>query len=365
MSQENSAPLLVTKTFLPPLEEYVAHLKDIWDAGQVTNIGPKTRELESLVARYFGAKHALLVTNGALALQLALRALPRKGKVITTPFSYVATLNSVIWEGFEPVFADISEDSCCLDPEKVEELITEETVALLPVHVYGNACDTENLQRMASDSGISLIYDAAHTFGSTLNGTPLVRYGDVSILSFHATKLFHSVEGGAIITDNTELYDRLNWMHTFGHQGDQYFGLGLNGKMSEFHAAMGLCNLPRVSNFLEQRKSAHEHYDRLLFPSTNFRKPLQAAGLQHNYAYYPVIFENESQCLRVIEVLKKRQIFPRRYFFPALNTLPHVPYTACPVAESVSRRVLCLPLSATIGPDDIERTAAGVLEGSA
>jgi dTDP-4-amino-4,6-dideoxygalactose transaminase len=275
------------------------------------------------------------------------------GSIVTTPFSYVATTNAIIWEGFQPVFADIDEKSCCISPQEIKRVIRADTKAILPVHVYGNACQTEEIGEIGREFGIPIIYDAAHAFGSTLHGKALCSFGEVSALSFHATKLFHTVEGGALVTNNDALFEKLNWMHTFGHQMDHYYGLGTNGKMSEFHAAMGLCNLPRVPEFIAQRKKRCMWYDARLFPSRYLRKPEHHAGLSYNGAYYPVIFDTAELCSEAMKRLNERHIFPRRYFWPSLNLLPHVTPQSCPVSESISRRVLCLPLSVSLEEDDI------------
>lgn len=346
-------PLLVTKTFLPPLEEYVTQLRDIWNTGQITNIGPKKQELEEKIRQFLGVKHVLVVNNGAMALHLALRSLEPGGSIVTTPFSYVATTNAILWEGFQPIFADIDEKSCCISPHEIKRVIRPDTKAILPVHVYGNACETEEIAEIGHEFGVPVIYDAAHTFGSKLHGKALSSFGEVSVLSFHATKLFHTVEGGALVTNNEALFEKLNWMHTFGHQADHYFGLGTNGKISEFHAAMGLCNLPRVPEFIAQRKTLCLLYDARLFPSGYLRKPEQHAALSFNGAYYPVIFDTAERCSEAVKRLNERQIFPRRYFSPSLNLLPHVSPQSCPVSESISRRVLCLPLSVSLEEDDI------------
>ena len=346
-------PLFVTKTFLPPIEEYISHVRDIWESGKITNIGEKNRLLQKELAAFLGVKHILPVTNGTLALQLSIKALGLKGEILTTPFSYVATLNSIIWEGCTPVFVDIDEETCCISAEHIEASITENTVAILPVHVYGNACDVVKIDALGKKYGLAVIYDAAHTFGVDLNGQSLLSYGDISTLSFHATKLFHTIEGGAIVTNNTELFEKLTWMHTFGHQGDTYFGLGTNAKLSEFSAAMGLCVLPNVPDLIAYRKWAHSVYDDLLFPHHSLRKPIFDESATRNYSYYPLIFETEQQTLEMLSRLKEYEIAPRRYFWPSLSKLPQVEYQSCPVAEALCERVVCLPLSHEISEADI------------
>jgi dTDP-4-amino-4,6-dideoxygalactose transaminase len=342
----------VTKTFLPPMEEYVAQLERIWASGQLTNNGPLLRELEQKLRDYFGVKHLFLVANGTIGLQIALKALDIKRKVITTPFSYVATTGAVLWENVTPVFADINSRDYCIDPDRVEALIDQDVEAILAVHVYGNACDVVALEEIARKHEIKVIYDAAHAFGSRLNGESLVACGDVSVLSFHATKLFHTVEGGAVITDDDEVARKIRLHRAFGHIRDDYFTLGINGKNSEFHAAMGLCVLPHIPKLLSLRKSVSQEYDRLIEGLPITRPQSSIDGFEYNHAYYPVLFPAEEQLLAAKELLEKKDIVPRRYFYPALNRLPYLEGEPCPVAEDIAARVLCLPLSHEVTPED-------------
>jgi dTDP-4-amino-4,6-dideoxygalactose transaminase len=335
----------VTQTFLPPLEEYVTQLRKIWASGQLTNNGPLLRELEQKLKEYLQVKHLFLVANGTLGLQIALRALGVSKKVITTPFSYVASTGAILWEHATPVFADINPHDFCIDPEKVEAAIDADTEAILAVHVYGYACDVAALEDIARRHRIKVIYDAAHAFGSTLRTKPLAAYGDVSVVSFHATKLFHSVEGGVVVTDDDEVARKLRLHRSFGHIGDDYLAVGTNAKNSEFHAAMGLCMLPRVSELIALRKTLSEQYDHLLAQLPLTRPQPVATGLNYNYAYYPVIFPTEAALLGAKKALEMADIVPRRYFFPSLNRLPYRLGEPCPVSEDVAARVLCLPLS--------------------
>jgi dTDP-4-amino-4,6-dideoxygalactose transaminase len=245
----------VTKTFLPPLEKYIEYLDEIWKTNHITNHGKFVLQLEKELKYYFNVKHLFLVNNGTIALQIALKALQIKGKIITTPFSYVATTSSLVWEGFEPVFADVDENSFCLDPDKIEEQITPEVKAILATHVYGNPCDVEAIAGIAGKYNLKVLYDAAHAFGVRYKGNSLLSYGDIATISFHATKLFHTAEGGAIITNNDELAHKISYMRNFGHNGPEHFwGIGINGKSSELHAALGLCILPEVNNLIKRRK---------------------------------------------------------------------------------------------------------------
>lgn len=334
----------VTKTYLPPLEEYHEYLKGIWDRGWITNNGPLVLELEDRLKKYLGVKYVFFVSNGTIALQVSIKALNITGEIITTPFSYVATTSSIVWEGCKPVFADIDRDTLCLNPKLIEEKITSNTSAILATHVYGNPCDTVSIQSIASKYKLKVIYDAAHAFGVQSAGKSLLASGDISTLSFHATKLFHTVEGGAIVTNDDELAQKISYMINFGHDGpENFFGLGINGKNSEIHAAMGLCLLPKMGELIKRRKTLSLLYNQLLVHAS-FKRPIISYGTVYNYAYYPLIFSSEEVMLKVIAALNSKDIFPRRYFYPALSTLSYVDKQHMKVAEDVSRRILCLPL---------------------
>lgn len=350
----------ITRTYLPPLQDYVAQLEKVWASGHVTNNGPLVRQLEAELKAYLGVRHLFLTANGTLGLQIALKSLGIGGKVITTPFSYVATTGSLLWEKCTPIFADIDPDDLCIDPDKVEAAIDDDTQAILAVHVYGRACKVEALGDIARRRGLKIIYDAAHAFGSVLNGRALASYGDVSVLSFHATKLFHTVEGGAVITDDDELARRIRLHRAFGHIGEEHFTLGINAKNSELHAAMGLCLLPRVSDFIALRRQIYGQYDALLAGLPLQLPRTASAGLEYNHAYYPVLFPSEAALLAARSLLEAHDIVPRRYFHPALNRLPYCQGKPCPVAESVAARVLCLPLSHEVTPE-IQQTIAQLL----
>jgi dTDP-4-amino-4,6-dideoxygalactose transaminase len=336
----------VTKTFLPPLEEFNVYLREIWASSFVTNQGPLARQLESNLIKALNIAHLSFVNNGTIALQIALKALNISGEVITTPFSYVATTSSIAWEGATPIFADIDEHTLTLDPHSVESRISNNTQAILATHVYGNPCDVEALEKIALKHKLRVIYDAAHCFGVKFKNKSILSYGDVSTLSFHATKLFHTIEGGAVVTADAVLAHKFNYLRNFGHSSPESFeGLGINGKASELNAAMGLCLLPRVPEFIFRRKSLTNLYDQQLpFDSGAIKKPLIRPETDYNYAYYPIIFKNEDLLNKAVLHLNKHQIFPRRYFFPSLSSLPYVNTTHTPIADSISRRVLCLPL---------------------
>ena len=334
----------VTKTFLPPLEEYVRHLEKIWTSGQITNNGGLLKELELRLKEFLDVKHLFLTANGTLALQIALRAMGIKGKVITTPFSYVATTGALLWEHCEPVFVDIDPQTYCIDPRKIEEAITPETEAILAVHVYGYACDVKAIDAIALRHNLKVLYDAAHTFGARLNGRSLASYGNAAALSFHATKLFHTVEGGAVVTEDDELARKMRLCRAFGHIGDDYFSIGINAKNSELHAAMGLCILPRVPEIIAFRRELSSAYDRHL-QDIPLVRPKGGVGLDHNFAYYPIVFPSETSLLEAKGAMEAAGFIPRRYFYPPLNRLPYRRGESCPVAEDISARVLCLPLS--------------------
>ena len=352
----------VTKTYLPPLDEYIGYLQRIWASNQLTNNGPLVRELEANLKEYLGVKHLFFVSNGTIALQIAIKALGLQGEIITTPFSYVATTSSIVWEGCSPVFVDIDPETLNLNPDLIEAAITPRTSAILAVHVYGHPCDVERIQAVADRYGLKVLYDAAHAFGVRYRGESLLVHGDISTLSFHATKLFHTVEGGALVTNDDEIAHRIAYMRNFGHRGaEDFWGLGINGKNTEFHAAMGLCVLPKVPELIRKRREISELYDRLLDGLGLFR-PRMMDHTIYNYAYYPVVFPSEESLLLTREALNAEQIYPRRYFYPSLDTLDYTDAASSPVAGDIARRVLCLPLSHSLDRESVQRVALGVSE---
>jgi dTDP-4-amino-4,6-dideoxygalactose transaminase len=346
----------VTKTFLPDQEQYIQYVREIWDRGYVTNNGPLVKELEAKLKEYLGVEHFYFCTNGTVVLQIAIKGLGVKGDIITTPFSYCATSNAILWENCTPIFVDIDSHTFNINADLIEQAITPTTTAILATHVYGNPCDVEKIEEIAKRHDLKVIYDAAHAFGVNYKGRSLLSYGDVSTCSFHATKVFHTTEGGALISNHPELHNEFHLLRAFGHQGDEHYHYaGINGKNSEFHAAMGLCNLPHVKDIIAARKGIFEWYDGLLNWDI-LSKPLLAEGLDYNYAYYPVVFPNEAAMKVVLEALAKEDITPRRYFFPSLNTLPFMPqYVPCPVSEDISVRVLSLPLYVGLAQEDVDR----------
>ena len=334
----------VTKTFLPPQKEYNAILKRAWDKNWITNRGVLVQELETSLKKYLGVKHIIATTNGTLPLQIAIKALELKGEIITTPFSYVASTAAIVWENCTPVFVDINPDYLTIDETKIEAAITSKTTAILATHVFGNPCKVEAIEAIAKKHHLKVIYDAAHSFGVNYKGKSIFDYGDVSTCSFHATKLFHTGEGGAMFANNTDLQHKLFYSHNFGHKGPlDFYGLGINGKISELQAAMGLAVLPYMENILAERKKVVDFYNANL----NFSKlnPLKIRdNTVWNYSYYPVIFESEAQLLKVERALNDKDIYPRRYFYPSLNTIDYVKGQSMSISESIASRILCLPL---------------------
>lgn len=346
----------VTKSFLPPLEQYVGYLKGIWEREHLTNHGPLVNELEDKLRAYFGVKHFFFVNNGTIALQIAIKALDIKGEVITTPFSYVATTSCIVWEQATPVFVDIDPLTFTIDPSKIEAAITSKTSAILATHVYGIPCNVDAIKVIADKYGLKIIYDAAHAFGVKYNDTSILNNGDISTLSFHATKLFHTVEGGGITTNDDELAHRISYMRNFGHKGqEEFWGLGINGKNSEFHAAMGLCIFSKMEEILINRKILSETYDRYLHEmNLAVHRPLLPKGISYNYAYYPVVFESEKQLITIKESLNAASIYPRRYFYPSLSKLPYLTSShRMEISESIAERILCLPLYHDLSVDAI------------
>ena len=347
----------VTKSFLPPFEAYTKLLEGVWSRAHLTNNGPLLMELEEKLKDYFGAKHFAFLNNGTSAIQIAIKGLGITGEVITTPFSYVATTSAIVWENCEPVFADIDKNSLTIDANLIEPLITKKTTAILATHVYGIPCDIEGIEKVAKKHSLKVIYDAAHAFGVNYKGKALVNYGDASTLSFHATKLFHTTEGGGIIANDEQVAHRFSYMRNFGHKGQEdFWGVGINAKNSEFHAAMGLCVLPYIEEIIKKRQELSELYDELLIDKgLAITRPLVPQGTEYNYAYYPVLFESEAALLGVRDSLNAEYVYPRRYFYPSLSNLNYVKKYAVPVSDDVSRLVLCLPLYYELENDQVKR----------
>lgn len=354
----------VTEPFLPPLEEYVEYLRGIWERNWLTNQGPLVKEFEQKLQTYHQLTMPVhCVTNGALGLQIALKALGVQGEVITTPFSYVATTACPLWEGCSVKFADIEPDTLTIDPKAVEAAITPQTEAILATHVFGNPCDVEALDAIGAKHGLAVIYDAAHAFGVRYKGKSILEYGDASMVSLHATKLMHSVEGGFIVAKDPAVSEKMEWMRRFGHKGSEaFYGVGTNAKMSEFHAAMGLCCLNHIGEILVKRKAICDKYDSKLFShqlsntSNQLSSIAYREGASRNYAYYPVILESEEVLLATIKRLESKGIFARRYFYPALNQVDELIEIGAPTlaTQGVASCILCLPLADSMDTVEIQ-----------
>jgi dTDP-4-amino-4,6-dideoxygalactose transaminase len=348
----------VTKTFFPPIDEFKAHVDRIWENKWLTNNGDLLKTLTEELQRYLGVEYIIPMTNGTLPIQIALNAWADQGEVITTPFSYVATTSSIVWEKCTPVFVDIHPGYLTIDESKIEAAITAKTTAILATHVYGNPCDVEAIELIAKKHNLKVIYDAAHCFGVTFKEKSIFSYGDVSTCSFHATKLFHTGEGGALICQNPEVFHEMFYRHNFGHNGTlEFHGIGINAKMNELQAAVGLSVLPYISEIIKLRQSVCETYDQLL-DWDRINKLQIRLGTSWNYSYYPVIFSSESKLLEVETVLNENGIVPRRYFYPSLSTLPYVkPNKELLVSDDIAPRVMCLPLYHGLENEDLKRIA--------
>lgn len=354
--------ITVTKTKLPSLEKYNQYLKKIWKANWVTNDGQLVQTLEKKLEEYLGVKNLILVTNGTLALQLPIKALGLKGEVITTPFTFAATTNVIIWEGLTPIFANIDPQTFNLDPDDVERKITPHTSTIIPVHVYNNPCAVEKLQKIATKYKLKIIYDAAHAFGVKHKNQSILNFGDVSTLSFHATKVFNTIEGGAIITKDKKIYEKLRLLRNFGieHNGDSVMP-GINAKMNEFQAAMGLCNLGLVKGQIKKRKQLYQLYKRNLsdIPGIQFQRIVTP---DYNYSYMPVLFLNKETRDNIYNKLASQDIYPRKYFYPLTSNLKHLSGVVTQsvrdelsVTNSIADRIMCLPLYGDLKNNDVKR----------
>lgn len=338
-------PIYVTQPSLAPLDEYNNYLSAIWESGILTHNGPLVRQLERDLRAKLNLEHFAIVLNGTIAIQMAIKALELKGEIITTPFTWVATVSAIKWEGCQPVFCDINPETLNIDEEKIEGLITEHTVAIMPVHVFGTACNVERIGEIAKKYNLKVIYDAAHAVGTKYKGRSVLSYGDISATSLHATKLFNTGEGGACIAQSKELEDKLQRIRFFGHdETKDIVEDGFNGKMTEIHAALGLANLKYFDEVLADRKRKYMRYVDLLkdTPGIRFQK---IESDETNYSYFPIIFDSEQTLLEAEALLNKSNIYPRRYFYPSVNTYTKiVTYQPTPISEDISKRILCLPL---------------------
>jgi dTDP-4-amino-4,6-dideoxygalactose transaminase len=334
----------VTKTFLPDYQLYSSYLKRAWDAVWLTNRGELTLELEAKIKEKYSINHIIITNNGTIPIQIALKLLGNQGEIITTPFSYVATTSAIIWENCKPVFVDIHPELLTIDETKIEAAITPKTTAILATHVFGNPCHVEAIEKIAKKHNLYVIYDAAHCFGVTYNGNSIFNYGDISTCSFHATKIFHSGEGGAMFCNDDKLFHKLYYSHNFGHNGPvDFHGLGINAKISELQSAMGLSVLDNLDFIFDERRNVVEFYlKNLNFDNVTTMKIREKT--EWNYSYFPVIFQSEEELLNAQKRLNEAEIFPRRYFYPSLNTIDFVNGASMPISESIASRILCLPL---------------------
>jgi len=347
----------VTKTFLPPIADYMAQVERAYKNAWLTNRGELVRELEQKVSDFLGLSETKMIcmNNGTVPLQIALKVLANGGEVITTPFSYVATTASIVWENCTPVFVDIHPEYLTIDEQLIEAAITDRSTCILATHVFGNPCNIEEIDRIAKKYGLYVIYDAAHCFGVTYKGKSIFEYGDVSTCSFHATKLFHTAEGGAVFCKDEQLFHRLFYSHNFGHNGPlDFHGLGINGKISELQAAMGLAVLPYLENIVQNRKEITEKYLDLL-KGTGFNKMKLREDTTWNYSYFPIICSTEENLLQIELALNMSNINGRRYFYPSLNTLNYVENKTLEISQNIAKKILCLPLYHDLELETVER----------
>ncbi|CVI73542.1 dTDP-4-amino-4,6-dideoxy-D-glucose transaminase [Clostridiales bacterium CHKCI001] len=358
-----SHPIYVTKPYLPPKEEYEKYLDQIWSSNILTNMGSLHNQLEQRLQEILEVPYAMLFTNGHLALETLLQALDLHGEVITTPFTFVSTCHAIVRNGLTPVFCDIRKEDYTIDPEKIEACITEKTTAIVGVHVYGNPCDIEAINRIAKKYNLKVIYDAAHAFGEKVSGIGIGNFGDGSIFSFHATKVFHSVEGGAVVIKDLDMGYKMHQLRNFGITGEEKIsGIGLNAKMSEFHAAMGLCNLNHLQELIQKRKERVLYYEKLLGQIPEVILSKRREEVEYNYAYMPIVFEDSESGqirYRVCNALNKEKIYPRKYFYPLLSQCGcyegKFEIQETPIALQISDNVLCLPLYPDLAFEEIEK----------
>jgi dTDP-4-amino-4,6-dideoxygalactose transaminase len=343
----------VTKSFLPPIDDYMAQVQRAYNNSWLTNRGELVVELEEKLKAYLGVSNILITNNGTIPLQIALKLLGKCGEIITTPFSYVATTAAIVWENCTPVFVDIHPEYLTIDETKIEAAITDKTTCILATHVFGNPCNVEEIERIAKKHNLKVIYDGAHAFGVKYKGKSIFDYGDISTCSFHATKLFHTGEGGAIFCKNPDLAHQIYYSHNFGHNGPlEFHGLGINGKISELQAAMGLAVLPHMHQILSERKRVVEFYSTHL-EFDLISRPELIKDVEWNYSYYPILLDSEQLLLNVQTALQNKGIIPRRYFYPSLNTLPYIQSETLLYAESCSSRIICLPLFGDLTTDEL------------
>ena len=349
--------IYVTMPTLAPLEEVNELMKDIWDSGIMTHNGPLVQRFEKEVCEYLKVPNMVSCCNGTLALQMAIKALGVQGEIITTPFTFIATVSSIMWEHCTPVFVDIDPETLNIDPKKIEERITCHTVAIMPVNVFGNNCDFEAIDVVAKAHNLPVIYDACHSVGATYKGESVFKQGDISVTSFHATKMLNTAEGGGVFTQNKEFDEKLRRIRFFGFENHaDIVEDGFNGKMTEVHAAVGIANLRYLDAALADRKEKYARYKEIL--SQNSEISFQKITTGCNYSYFPVIFKDKDTVLKVVAALNAEHIFPRRYFYPSVNTFTKlVPYISMPESEDIASRILCMPLHMGMTMGEVEETA--------
>jgi dTDP-4-amino-4,6-dideoxygalactose transaminase len=355
-------PIYVTQPTLAPLADVTALLEGVWASGIMTHNGPLVRRFEKECVEHLGLRRMVAVSNGTIAIQMAIRAMDLSGEIITTPFTFVATINAILWERCTPVFVDIDPNTLNIDPEKIPAAITSKTVAILPVHVFGNPCEVERIQALANQYGLKVIYDAAHAVGVNYQNQSLLNCGDISATSFHATKMLNTAEGGACIASNESLHKKLQEIRFFGYNDDkEIVRNGLNGKLTEVHAAIGIANLAYLSRALDDRKKKYSQYKTLLAdcPKLAFQK-LNHSG---NYSYFPIIMPTEATVLYVVKHLQANGVVPRRYFYPSVNTYTSiVSYQPMPISEGIASRIICLPLYYNLSEGDVDCIGRLVLD---
>lgn len=356
-------PVYVTQPYLPPLEEFIPYLEQIWESRRLTNNGPFHQQLEDALCDYLGVEHLALFANGTIALVTALQTLRITGEVITTPYSFVATAHSLVWNNIKPVFVDIDPLTCNLDPDKIEAAITPQTTAIMPVHCYGNPCAVERIQQIADTYGLKVIYDAAHAFGVRYRGESLLKHGDLSVLSFHATKVFNTFEGGAIVCPDAKTKQRVDYLKNFGFADEvTVMAAGINGKMNEVQAALGLLQLNYVEKAIESRRTIDKMYRKSLSDVKGIRCLSEPSETSRNYAYFPIMVDPDYPVDRDTLYLRLREqgIYGRRYFYPLISNMPMYRGAASanpknlPIATEVASKVLCLPIYPDLGQDTID-----------
>ena len=350
-------PIYVTMPTLAPLEDVNELMKGIWESGIMTHNGPLVQRFENEVCNFLNVPNMVSCCNGTLALQMAIKAIGKKGEIITTPFTFIATISSIMWENCVPVFVDIDPETLNIDPTKIEEKITCHTVAIMPVHVFGNNCDIDAIEAIAQAYNLPVIYDACHSFGATYKGESVFKQGDISVTSFHAPKMLNTAEGGGIFTINEDIDKKLRRIRFFGFENhSEIVEDGFNGKMTEAHAAIGLANLKYIDAALSDRRRKYACYKEILEKNSEILFQKITTGC--NYSYFPVIFRDEQALLKVVSVLNSKNIFPRRYFYPSVNTFTKlVPYVPMRNSEDIACRILCLPLHFGIEMVDVEEIA--------